>query len=94
MSCLRDTVVERTIILTYNNPYTGHFIQCSPVYKLVGTTLQQSWGSDRQGLLPFFVDEETGGFSDFPKSRVHVQYTMKLRVKSSLQSSPSVQGSW
>lgn len=65
-----------------------------PVYKLVGTTLQQSWGSDRQGLLPCFVDEEAGGFSDFPKSRVRVQYTTRLRVKSSLQGSRSVQGSW
>lgn len=29
VSCLGATVVERTIILKYNNPCTGHFIQCS-----------------------------------------------------------------
>lgn len=56
----------------------GHFIQGSPVYKLIGITLQQSWGNDRQGLLPCFVDEKAKGFTDFPKSHVHVQFMVKL----------------
>lgn len=40
-------------------PYAGHFIEQPSVHELVGT-LQNSRGSDGQGLLSWLVDEKAG----------------------------------